>query len=107
MRSEEVELRAECQADPVQRALAHGRQAGQCLFELSRTTREHRGEQATLGVEIVKEQLLAHSRPPRDLLDSSSVEAATRELLASRCDDPQCTGITELRLHVMIPQPAG
>src|SRR2546430_12756619 len=87
MPRQEIELRAEGDTDPVQGTFAPGREVGQRLLELGRTVGEHRRGQATLGVEVVEQQLLVHPCPPRDLLHPRAVETATRELLTSRGDE--------------------
>src|SRR6267378_1913601 len=87
MRGEEVELRAQSHANPVQGAVALGREVGQGPLQLGCAAGEYRREQSALRVEIVKQQLLVHPCSACDLVHTRSVEPPTREFLAGRSDD--------------------
>ncbi len=102
MRRQEVELSAEGGANPVQRAVAPRREVGERLLELCRAAGEYGGKEAAFGMEVVKQQLLVHAGPPRDLIHTRAVEPPMRELFAGCGDDPQCAGITEFRLQIRI-----
>ncbi len=87
MSGEEFELRAEREPETLERPTGRVRQIRQRRFQLARGLREHRLEEAALGVVVVEQQLLVDTGPPRDLLDSRAREASPGKLVPRSRDD--------------------
>src|SRR5439155_4618226 len=88
MSGEEVELRFESCAKTVERSAVPTAELRESLLELGCAGGEDRVEEPALGVEVVKQQLLVHAGPARDLIDASAVEPMAPELVAGRGDYP-------------------
>lgn len=87
MGGEEVELRGERGADALSWTVAGGGEVAERVLELGRPAGKYGAKQATLGMEVVEQQLLVDARPAGDVVDPRSFEAASGELFAGSRDD--------------------
>jgi hypothetical protein len=88
MAREKIELRAEREAQPVERPTGGKRESSEGSFELASRLGQDGLKEAALRVVVVEQQLLVDAGTARDLVHARPSEPAIGVLISSRGDDP-------------------